>query len=80
MISVIVVGAAVWALFYVASRHAVAGNSDGATVILEGQSMQSGNLGLAGWSLSWDSFWSIDAIFYAFAVAISSACMRFSCS
>ncbi|MFZ0667412.1 MAG: hypothetical protein WAM97_16785 [Acidimicrobiales bacterium] len=38
-------------------------NSDGATVVLEGQSMASGHLTLAHWALSLDSFWSIDAVF-----------------
>ncbi len=58
-------------LFYLASLHAVGGNSDGATVVLEGQSMQAGNLALNGWSLSVDSFWSVDAIFYAIGVALA---------
>ena len=52
------------------SLHIFAGNSDGATVVLEGQSISSGNLLLHGWSLSNDSFWSIDAMFYAIYVHI----------
>ncbi len=55
-------------LFYFTSAHAVAGNSDGATVILEGQSMSSGHFGLNGWALSSDSFWTVDAVVYMFAV------------
>lgn len=47
------------------SWHAFAGNSDGATVVLEGHSIAHGNLILHGWDLSHDSFWSIDAVFYA---------------
>lgn len=49
------------------SAHVFAGNSDGATVILEGHSIASGNLLLSGWSLSLDSFWGIDTVFYALA-------------
>jgi hypothetical protein len=56
------------ALFYFVSAHAVPGNSDGATVILEGQSMSTGHLTLNGWALSSDSFWMIDAVVYMFAV------------
>ena len=52
------------ALLYTVSLHNVAGNSDGATVILEGQSMTGGNVMLHGWALSLDSFWTIDALFY----------------
>ena len=62
--------AALLGMLYLASLHAVAGNADGATVVLEGQSMQSGNILLHGWSLSLDSFWSIDVPFYAAAVAL----------
>jgi len=55
---------AVVALLYAVSLHNVAGNSDGATVVLEGQSMTHGNVLLHGWALSSDSFWTIDALFY----------------
>ncbi|HUZ19434.1 MAG TPA: hypothetical protein VMU75_02550 [Acidimicrobiales bacterium] len=55
-------------LLYAAAAHVASGNSDGATVVLEGQSLSSGNLSLHGWSLSRDSFWSVDALFYLFAV------------
>lgn len=55
----------------VASAHAFPGNSDGATVILEGRSMASGNLTLSGWALSLDSFWGVDAPFYAVATALA---------
>ncbi len=58
-------------LYDLAARHLVGGNSDGATVILEGQSIAHGNLSLAGWTLSFDSFWTIDAVFYAIAIAIT---------
>src|SRR6202167_3711159 len=48
-----------------AARHAFAGNSDGATVVLEGVAIRHGHLLLNGWDLSFDSFWGIDAIVYA---------------
>lgn len=53
------------------SAHAVPGNSDGATVVLEGQSMSTGHLMLQGWALSSDSFWTIDAVVYMFAVLVA---------
>jgi len=59
--------AALVAVFYAASTHAVAGNSDGATVVLEGQSMGAGNVLLHHWALSLDSFWSVDAVVYMLA-------------
>jgi hypothetical protein len=52
------------ALLYAAARHAFAGDSDGATVVLQGQAMGSGNLTLHGWALSLDSFWTVDAVVY----------------
>jgi hypothetical protein len=73
---VVVVGAlalfaALVALLYLESIHGVPGNSDGATVVLEGQSMSTGNLLLHHWALSYDSFWSVDAIFYTIAVLVT---------
>jgi hypothetical protein len=62
------VGAAAAALFVgldAAARHAFAGNSDGATVVLEGVAIRHGHLLLNGWDLSYDSFWGIDAVAYA---------------
>lgn len=53
------------------SVHAVPGNSDGATVILEGQSFAHGHLMLSGWALSLDSFWLLDVLFYAVFVLAS---------
>lgn len=67
--AVVVFGALV-ALFTAASLHAVPGNSDGATVVLEGQAMSGGNALLHHWTLSLDSFWSVDALFYTVAVAL----------
>ena len=45
------------------------GNSDGASVALEGQAMGNGNVLLHGWSLSYDSFWT-STIFYALGSVI----------
>lgn len=59
------------ALFNAASVHALTGNSDGATVVLEGLDLRHGNLALNGWSLSLDSFWSVDVLFYAGAVLVA---------
>ena len=62
--------AAVFVVLLLASLHAVGGNSDGATVVLEGQAIREGHVVLHGWSLSYDSFWTIDAPIYALAVLI----------
>jgi hypothetical protein len=48
-----------------AASHAFAGNSDGATVVLEGLAIRHGHLLLNGWDLSFDSFWGSDAVVYA---------------
>ncbi|MCU1492580.1 MAG: hypothetical protein JWO62_344 [Acidimicrobiaceae bacterium] len=56
------------AMLFAASVRAVPGNSDGATVILEGQAIGAGHLTLHGWFLSFDSFWGSDALVYAVAV------------
>ncbi len=61
---------ALTALLYAVSTHVFAGDSDGATVVLEGQSMSSGHLTLHGWALSVDSFWTVDAIFYTVGVLV----------
>lgn len=53
-----------------ASLHAVAGNSDSATVVLEGAAISHGHLGLHGWLMTADSFWSVDALFYAIATML----------
>jgi hypothetical protein len=57
-------------LFYLASSHAFTADSDSATVLLEGKALASGNLILHGWDLSLDSFWLIDAPFYALAYGL----------
>lgn len=63
--------AAQFAVLLVASLHAVPGNSDGATVLLEGASMRHGHLLLHGWRLSLDSFWLVDVPFYALGVLVA---------
>ncbi|HTX00276.1 MAG TPA: hypothetical protein VMD59_15960 [Acidimicrobiales bacterium] len=65
--------AALSALFLVAAKAAYGGNSDDATLVLQGQSMASGHLTLSGWDLSYDAFWTSDVPFYALAVAIVGA-------
>ncbi len=52
-------------LLYQAALHGNIPDSDGATVVLQGKAMSSGNLLLSGWALSVDPFWTIDAVFYA---------------
>jgi hypothetical protein len=59
------------ALLYASSIHAAPGNSDGATVILEGRALSGGNLTLNHWALSFDSFWLVDAPLYAIAVLVT---------
>ena len=46
------------------------GNSDGATVILEGRALSAGNLTLKHWALSMDSFWLVDVPLYAIGVLL----------
>ena len=55
-------------LLYARSVHDRAGTSDRATVILEGQAMAAGHLLLQGWNLTFASYWTSDAPFYALAV------------
>ena len=57
-----------FAVLMITSIHTVGGNSDGATVVLEGESLAHGHLLLHGWILSQDSFWLIDALFYGLFV------------
>jgi hypothetical protein len=57
-------------IFDLASRHIFGGNSDDATLVLQGQSMSSAHPTLGGWDLSYDSFWTIDVLFYALAVRL----------
>lgn len=50
------------------ARHSTDSNSDSATVVLEGHAVNAGHVLLSGWSLSLDSFWTVDVVFYAVAV------------
>jgi hypothetical protein len=70
-LSLVLIGfLALVAILYTAGLHAFPGDSDGATAVLEGQSMSGGNLALDHWWLSMDSFWTVDALFYTAAVPI----------
>jgi hypothetical protein len=66
----LLISVGVGALLLAAGRHVVPGNSDGATVVLEAKAMLHGNLALSGWTLSNDSFWTVDAPFYVVALAV----------
>ena len=57
-------------LLYARSVHDQAGTSDRATVVLEGQAMATGHLLLQGWNLTFASYWTSDAPFYALAVRL----------
>ena len=70
MVKALSVLALLAAMFDAVSARVYAGGSDRATAILEGQSMGGGNVLLHGWTLTHDSFWTIDAFFYALAVRI----------
>jgi hypothetical protein len=63
-------GVAICALLTFTSFHVINGNSDGATVILEGQSLAHGDLLLHSWILSQDSFWTSDALFYGLFILV----------
>jgi hypothetical protein len=62
--------AALTAFLYEVSTKSFFGDSDGATVVLEGQAMSAGHLTLHGWALAADSFWSVDALFYTMGVGL----------
>jgi hypothetical protein len=68
-----VLGAAVLSVWlYVLSVHANSAvvTSDGATVVLQGKAVASGNFLLHGWYLQLDSWWTLDVVFYAVATAL----------
>ncbi|MGO9195568.1 MAG: hypothetical protein ACLQK4_00380 [Acidimicrobiales bacterium] len=64
----VVLTVGLYALLYAVSVHTFAPDSDGATVVLEGQAMAHGHLLLGNWAISLDSFWTIDALWYVVAV------------
>ena len=66
----ILAGVALTAILTLLSFHAQHGNSDGATVVLEGQAIAHGNVLLHHWVLSEDSFWTVDALLYGLAELI----------
>jgi hypothetical protein len=57
-----------FAFLYAVSVHAYAPDSDGATVAVQGQAILHGNVLLNRWTLSLDSFWTVDVLWYAVAV------------
>ena len=61
---------ALTAFLYEVATKSFPGDSDGATVVLEGQAMSAGHLTLHGWALAADSFWSVDALFYTVGVGL----------
>lgn len=70
--AVVAATTALVAWFYLLDVHANGPvvNSDGATVVLEGHAIASGNVLLHGWILSLDSWWSLDAAWNALGVAL----------
>lgn len=70
---------ALTALFVAVGHHVVPMNSDNATLVLEGQSMRSGDISLSGWALALDSFWTTEAPVYALGLwlGIGSATMLY---
>ncbi len=66
----IVLAVGLYVLLEAASVHAFVPNSDGATVVLEGKALLGGNLLLRHWNISLDSFWLVDVLWYAVAVAL----------
>lgn len=55
----------------IAARHAFAGTSDGASLLMEARSVLRGNVTLSHWALSLDSFWTVEVPFYVVAVAVA---------
>ena len=71
-----VMGGTLCVLYAVLGRVLYGGDSDFATLALQGKSLASGNVLLHGWTFQLDSFWTIDVPFYA--VAVSLVGVRFS--
>ncbi|MGA8297250.1 MAG: hypothetical protein WB770_09435 [Acidimicrobiales bacterium] len=70
VVGVLVAFVALSAFLYLLSAHSYLPDSDGATVVLEGNSIVHGDTALHGWALSYDSFWLLDALYYAVAVGL----------
>jgi hypothetical protein len=66
-----VAGLMVWMYALTVHANSTIVNSDGATVILQGQAVASGNPLLHGWILSLDSWWTLDVAFYAVVTAVT---------
>ena len=60
-----------WMYTLTVHANSTAVNSDGATVILQGQAAASGNVLLHGWILSLDSWWTLDVAFYGVLTAVT---------
>ncbi len=58
------------AFFYFLARRVLTGDSDSATVVLQGQSISAGHMTLSGWRTLYDSFWTVDAPLYAAGVRL----------
>jgi len=69
-LALLVIAAAVLTLLTSLSQHAIVNDSDTSTVVLEGFAMRHGNVLLHNWSLSLDSFWTVDVPFYALGTFI----------
>ena len=61
----------VWMYALTVHANSTAVNSDGATVILQGSAVASGNVLLHGWILSLDSWWTLDVAFYALITSVT---------
>ena len=59
-----------WMYALTVHANSAAVNSDGATVILQGRAVASGNVLLHGWILSLDSWWTLDVVFYGLATSV----------
>ncbi|MBO0730021.1 MAG: hypothetical protein J2P57_12235, partial [Acidimicrobiaceae bacterium] len=57
-------------MFYFAARWTTGGDSDVATIVLQGQAIDHGNVLLHGWRMLFDSFWTVEVPFYAVGVAL----------
>ncbi len=68
-VTVVALFCGVTLVLYLASLHANAAGSDGATVAREGASLTH-NPFLHNWQLSLDSFWSVDVPFYALGYVV----------
>jgi hypothetical protein len=51
-------------IYYLLARRAWGGNSDAATLVLQGESIAQGHVTLHGWSFLLDSFWTVDVPLY----------------